>query len=323
MMIPPLPTCVLLTWVLLGLPLLPLAAHGAAASLPAVEDYLDDRYYEIEFFVFERTQVMDFASGEQLALDRPRALPNGIRTQRLDPDALWTDPIDGPTRLCLTHPTLSYEWASPEEDSSYPAEPLADGRPVPPIRPRLEPNPQLDFLARIARFERSLEDRAERWQPPENFVLAREANRITRTGIGRVLFHGRWLQKVPERETPDPILIRTGEMLTVPWQVHELVGAIGVTMGRYLHFQAQLYLHGPGFGLLPTGAAMDADGGAELQARPLPGPRYMVLSESRRMRSGELHYLDHPKLGLIVRIDPVALPADLLEAYEALQQRLE
>lgn len=28
-----------------------------------------------------------------------------------------------------------------------------------------------------------------------------------------------------------------------------------------------------------------------------------TLSQSRRMRSGELHYIDHPKLGIIVRID--------------------
>src|SRR5690606_16691276 len=27
------------------------------------------------------------------------------------------------------------------------------------------------------------------------------------------------------------------------------------------------------------------------------------LEQSRRMRSGELHYVDHPKLGLIIRID--------------------
>lgn len=324
MMILPLPRHVprraLLAWVLLSLPLVPVAARGAEANVSAVEAFLDGRYYEIEFFVFERTQVMEFTTDEQLALDRPRALPNGIRTQRLPATALWTDPIDGPTRLCLTHPTLTYEWASPED---APAETLENERPVPLIRPYLEPDPQLDFLALIARYERSLEDRTERWQPAENFVLAREANRIARAGIGRVLFHGRWLQRVPERETPDPILIRAGEQLTAPWQVQELVGSVSVTMGRYLHFQAQLFLHGPGFGLLPTGAAMNADGTAALQVRPLPGRRYMVLSESRRMRSGELHYLDHPKLGLVVRIDPVTLPPDLLEAYETLQQRLQ
>ena len=30
-----------------------------------------------------------------------------------------------------------------------------------------------------------------------------------------------------------------------------------------------------------------------------------ILNESRRMRSGELHYLDHPEFGLLIRISPV------------------
>ncbi len=318
MTIPPLPMRAVLAGALLSLALAPLSARGESADTDAVASYLKGRYFEIEFFVFERTQVQDFSTDETLALDRPRTLSNRIRTQRLDADALWTDPIDDATKLCLTYPTVTYEWA---EDAS--AEPVPAGRPVPDIHPYLEPDPGLDFLARVAEFERSLEARAERWQPAENFVLGREASRVTRTGIGRVLFHGRWLQNVPERDAPDPIFIRAGEQLTVPWQVRELVGSVGVTLGRYLHFQAQLFLHGPGFGLLPTGAAMNPDGSPALQERPLPGPAYMVLSESRRMRSGELHYLDHPKLGVLVRIDPVTLPADLLEAYEAFQESLD
>jgi hypothetical protein len=31
----------------------------------------------------------------------------------------------------------------------------------------------------------------------------------------------------------------------------------------------------------------------------------MVLDERRRLRSEELHYLDHPKFGVLVRIDPI------------------
>ncbi|MGE0623285.1 MAG: CsiV family protein [Pseudomonadales bacterium] len=310
-------------WALLILALVPAAGRAADVDASAIEPYLSGRYFEIEFVVFERSQVTDFSTGENLSLDRPRSLPNGIRTQRLDAQMPWAGPIDGLTRLCLTYPTLTYEWET-ETTGDLPDAPVGQsGRPVPTIHPYLEPDPLLDFLARLAAFERGLDERADRWQPVDDFLLAREAGRIARSGTGRVLFHGRWLQNVPERETPDPILIHGGEQLTVPWPVSELVGAVGVTLGRYLHFRAELYLHGPGFGLLPTGAAMNPDGTAELQVRPLPGPRYMVLSESRRMRSGELHYLDHPKLGVLVRIDPVALPADLLEAYEAFQQHLD
>ena len=47
-------------------------------------------------------------------------------------------------------------------------------------------------------------------------------------------------------------------------------------------------------------------------------PRYMQLSQSRRMRSGDLHYLDHPKIGIIIRIDPIAIPEALEEQRENL-----
>ena len=57
----------------------------------------------------------------------------------------------------------------------------------------------------------------------------------------------------------------------------------------------------------------------------LPAVRagYMVLDESRRMRSEEVHYLDHPKLGIIVRVDPVAIPEALRLRLKALQERTE
>jgi len=38
------------------------------------------------------------------------------------------------------------------------------------------------------------------------------------------------------------------------------------------------------------------------------------------MRSDEIHYLDHPKFGIVVRIDPVTIPQSLLEAFENLEE---
>ena len=36
------------------------------------------------------------------------------------------------------------------------------------------------------------------------------------------------------------------------------------------------------------------------------------------MRPGEVHYLDHPWLGILVRIEPVEAPDALLELAESL-----
>lgn len=50
-------------------------------------------------------------------------------------------------------------------------------------------------------------------------------------------------------------------------------------------------------------------------------PRYMHLRTKRRMRSGDLHYIDHPKLGVLVRIDRVPPPEALAQLYESLDTR--
>jgi hypothetical protein len=69
---------------------------------------------------------------------------------------------------------------------------------------------------------------------------------------------------------------------------------------------------------------MAADGASTLTpTETVQAGAYMVLSESRRMRSEELHYLDHPKLGLVVRIDPVRFPDDLIQSFVALEENVE
>jgi len=320
---------------------LPAVVQSASPGSAELETYLSERYFEVEFFVFERPAVLDFATEEILTLERPRALPRTMRTQRLTPETLWNRPLDTMTRACLTFPTLTYELL-PATGSELPSEgafvddpgipdreslaaDLGPALPLPTIEPALEPDPQLDFLARMAEFERTLQADSQRWQAPERFRLQRAANRIERRGLGRILFHGRWLQAVPGRDAPDPILVTGGERLNPPLASHELVGTVGVTLGRYLHFRTDLFFHGPGLGLEPAGAAMDTAGESLLltAAPTTSAAGYMQLSESRRMRSEELHYLDHPKLGLVVRIDPITFPESLageLEALEALEE---
>jgi hypothetical protein len=46
-----------------------------------------------------------------------------------------------------------------------------------------------------------------------------------------------------------------------------------------------------------------------------PKTAYFELNESRRMRSKELHYLDHPAMGIIVKITPVEASLELVTAW--------
>ena len=43
--------------------------------------------------------------------------------------------------------------------------------------------------------------------------------------------------------------------------------------------------------------------------------QFMALRESRRMRSNELHYLDHPALGVITKISPYSIDSNIAKRW--------
>jgi len=300
-----------------------------------IKDFLKNDWYEIEFFVFERSEVMDYDTTEALTLHTPHKLALNLKAQRPGVEGFESYyELDQETKLCLVFPTLEYsvsttatthfEYAEmrlldvldTQAVNSAAAQAVLEGGPAPEIFPLLEPHPLLDVMAQAARFESAMQERRDRWLPADTHVLDREANIVQNRGIGRILHHGRWLQAVPSREAPQPILIQGGERLANSWEIE---GTVATTLGRYLHFQATLFYHAPGLGLEPIEFILRSDGSiASPPTRELDPLGYMLLDESRRMRSKEIHYLDHPKLGIVVRIDPAEMPAALLDAFEHL-----
>ncbi|MDE0065187.1 MAG: CsiV family protein, partial [Gammaproteobacteria bacterium] len=192
------------------------------------------------------------------------------------------------------------------------------GRPPPAIEPTLEPHPLLDWLNAARRFETRL--RADSYRTAaRGTILRREANRIRNAPQLRLLWHGRWTQPVPPRSAPEPLLIQAGRRND---GVHELEGTVDITLGRYLHFHAHLWWVSHRKALNAEGAPPSSiPNGTESGSHPhFPeGAEYMVLRESRVMRSGTLHYLDHPVLGVLVRADPVTAPGWLADASAAFE----
>jgi hypothetical protein len=98
-----------------------------------------------------------------------------------------------------------------------------------------------------------------------------------------------------------------------------LDGTLRVHRARYLHVEADLLYYRPLAGDARPAAGNDANA-ALLPDSPDTGlieqlladedrvPRLFRLSAKRRMRSRELHYLDHPLFGLLVEIVPLELP---------------
>lgn len=110
---------------------------------------------------------------------------------------------------------------------------------------------------------------------PGDYQLAAEAEALRRKGLTPLL-HVAWQQPVRERDNDDWIWL----------EAKPLSGLARIGLGRFLHIDTDLALQ--------TGDGPDA--------------RVIRASDRRRMRSGELHYLDHPAFGVLVRIDPYRAP---------------
>lgn len=108
--------------------------------------------------------------------------------------------------------------------------------------------------------------------PRERYVLSDDATRLSRQGF-RVLWHGGWFQNVGTGRNPNVRIASSDGRVD---------GVIQVDRGRYLHFKPDL--------LLSRDAAIES------------APQRYRVRHSQRMRSNQLHYLDHPHFGMLVMI---------------------
>lgn len=149
------------------------------------------------------------------------------------------------------------------------------------------------------------------------------------------LLGGEQAPVVLRRERPDPV-----------WQ---LDGLLNIYLSHYLYIETDLMLRSPGSRkvevLEETAALQDSAAGdlASGDIAALPGSAsalpatnertieamstevvmeeqpflYSIpLTQNRRVRSGQIHYFDHPKLGLVIQIRKMAQPAGAVDAEE-------
>ena len=107
-----------------------------------------------------------------------------------------------------------------------------------------------------------------------------------------IIAAGSWHQPLPPRERPQPLVVQIGTMDDT--RRYPLEGLVSVTLGRFVHLRVLLEYR------LPDGIAL--------------------VSEHRRMRSDEAHYLDHPAIGILARVDPVPVPDDLVRLLGELEE---
>lgn len=173
--------------------------------------------------------------------------------------------------------------------------------------------------------------------------LAGMAAAMQRSGRYRILFHEAWIQPVSSQTQALPIVLdRSGDGGAWP----ALQGTIKLYLSRYLYLDTNLwlntqgeYLQGswrmPAPPLAPVSSAREtavykqagqpgatastepslqpavADTGITAASDEALGPDYpfrhaVLLKQTRRLRSGEIVYVDHPLLGVLIRIGPIA-----------------
>ncbi len=335
----------LVLWVLY-----PVFSHAEPVLHEDIEDYFGARWFEIELIVFERLNVLELNTAEQLVGEWPRSWPKQLRmlTPVVDIEAP-SESVDfmRDSLLCLGYPLLPQQDLRPPGViplkrllESEPAAPLPFNVPAPEAPPVLptqtpvteeflsdettdetppdtfeaEPNPVGLFAGEFQKFEQSLYSSS--YSPLEALALEGHVKAINRQSTLRPLTHVRWRQPVPERGQGQPVMLANAPGPNAPLSstgLPRLTGHVDVTLGRYLHFATNLWYQSDSAGLdIETFPV-------SLERLPIDAARgFMRLVESRRMRSEELHYLDHPKLGVVVLIEPVRVPDGLLAQHQAL-----
>ena len=314
-----------------------------------IEDLFSERWFRMEVVVFERLAPTRSGDEQLIFDDRDfvrRAYPAGLRSMRLDPgDAARRYPVAPGQWAFCTPPTVTWRVTPPDDDrfettaaDRVPTEPCQDRGlpgtaddancrpvPVPPpvIDPELAVDPLLPLTMKIRGLERTWHDRSFRWLDRNELSLRSQARRLERRPGIEVLFHGAWHQPVPKRDSPQPILFQELPLGDAGYRVE---GTLGVTVGRYLHFHANLWLRAATLGAEPVDLVFDPTRATSALADPgaiaatFNSRRYVEMDQSRRMRSGELNYLDHPNLGVLVKIDALEAPEALISEFDRIQE---
>lgn len=186
--------------------------------------------------------------------------------------------------------------------------------------------------------------------PSEERLLNNNLRDLENSPRNRVLYHQAWRQQVWGIDEAPSLLIQGGQQYG---NHYELEGSINLSVARYLHLKTNLWFTEfennfgqeandyPPLPELPslTQETLEQDLLGETQSpwdrieitaseyekildEPYVSRRIITMKQKRRMRSKEIHYVDHPVIGMIVYIVPYELP-EIEEPAEELGEVLE
>ncbi len=131
--------------------------------------------------------------------------------------------------------------------------------------------------------------------------LAGIANSLNRSSRVEVLWHQSWVQPITRQARA--IMIQAGQRYD---DGYELEGSLSFHRERYIHLRPQLWYtrYQPRQPLesAPDATSSFAQDLLAVEARRYAPVQTWQMTQPRRLPSGEVHYLDHPLFGLIVRV---------------------
>ena len=128
----------------------------------------------------------------------------------------------------------------------------------------------------------------------DDLTLTAARDKLERLDAYTVLVHGGWIQEgLSERDAHEIDMALFGEP--------RLSGTLQFHLERFAHVTAAVDYHASTDGSRPLQATGSATGDKSMNS----AGRF-ELHQTRRLRSGELHYLDHPAFGLLVVVRPYA-----------------
>lgn len=131
---------------------------------------------------------------------------------------------------------------------------------------------------------------------------------LQRSSQYRVLAVKSWVQPAMGRDEATAVRITGGDTFGAH---HQLDGSVRLITSQTLHFETNLWLGDyaaqPANVGGPAPAPEFSAGDIDAQAEPpvdadFVATRLINIRDSRAMNSGDLHYLDHPMLGVLVKV---------------------
>jgi len=154
-------------------------------------------------------------------------------------------------------------------------------------------------VASDSKTKRITKKSTELYTAVEPKILSKEYKRINNSSEFNVLLYSAWSQVGLKDSDAFKISINELKNIHRGKSKNTITGKIKIVLARYLHFYSQLEYQ------RQDNKNQPAD--LEQNINITVNNENYLMKNHRRMRSKELHYIDHPLVGILIQINPVKI----------------